>query len=237
MRSSLLGITTRNASQLVDDVVSREGAQHPHLPPAPLFGSRSLWGVAAGSQVFMPRPASSIHGSPLAWPPLDFSACAALIIAVFGRSFRLRPYADERHRTVATRAFGQFRRGRSDIAAVTRCRAFGCVAPAVLQTRPSGQIPSLRIARVPQPCARPLPSPASGRSSGLRPPAAVPGRGQQRFAPWRPEAAFCRACASCRASALDALGHEPCLPPLYHRLPFTDRRMISAVPQPSASPG
>jgi hypothetical protein len=177
MRSSLLGITTRNASQLVDDVVSREGAQHPHLPPAPLFGSRSLWGVAAGSQVFMPRPASSIHGSPLAWPPLDFSACAALIIAVFGRSFRLRPYADERHRTVATRAFGQFRRGRSDIAAVTRCRAFGWVAPAVLQTRPSGQIPSLRIARVPQPCARPLPSPASGRSSGLRPPAAVPGRG------------------------------------------------------------
>jgi hypothetical protein len=44
---------------------------HPDLPPAPLFGSRSLCGVAAGSQVFMPRPASSIHGSPLAWPPVD----------------------------------------------------------------------------------------------------------------------------------------------------------------------
>jgi DNA-binding CsgD family transcriptional regulator len=38
MRSSLLGITTRNASQLVDDVVSREGARPAPAPLMSLFG-------------------------------------------------------------------------------------------------------------------------------------------------------------------------------------------------------
>src|SRR5262245_14565719 len=69
------------------------------------------------------------------------------------------------------------------------------------------------------------PSPASGPSNGLLPPAAARAPGRRRVARWPLATAACRACASCRAQALPRL--RPCIAPANATPPVSPCRIAA----------